>query len=72
MLLTVPKGATPVNQTSATDWQMAARWDVIIITLQVHNTIFLATCNYFLYTTLHQLGVFTENRNDYEYNYLYY
>ena len=25
--LTTPKGTTPVNQTSATDWQMAARWD---------------------------------------------
>ena len=24
MWLTAPKGATPVNQTSATDWQMAA------------------------------------------------
>ena len=25
--LTAPKGATPVNQTSATDWQMTARRD---------------------------------------------
>ena len=28
--LTVPKGATPVNQTSTTDWQMAAQWDNMI------------------------------------------
>ena len=33
--LTAPKGATPVNQTSATDWQMAVRRDnVISITLR--------------------------------------
>ena len=25
--LTAPKGVTPVNQTSATDWQMAAQGD---------------------------------------------
>ena len=32
--LTAPKGDTPVTQTSATDWQMAVRWDnVISITL---------------------------------------
>ena len=32
--LTAPKGATPVNETSATDWQMAAQRDnVISITL---------------------------------------
>ena len=28
--LTAPKGPTPVNQTSATDGQMAARWDNVI------------------------------------------
>ena len=27
---TVPKGATPVNQTSAADWQMPVRWDNVI------------------------------------------
>ena len=33
--LTDPKGATPINQTSATDWKMAARRDnVISITLR--------------------------------------
>ena len=33
--LTAPKRATPVNYTSATDWQMAARRDnVICITLR--------------------------------------
>jgi hypothetical protein len=33
--LTAPKGATPVNYTSATDWQMAVRRDnVISITLR--------------------------------------
>ena len=35
MWLTAPKGATPVNQTSATDWQMAVRQSsVISITLR--------------------------------------
>ena len=28
--LTAPKGATPVNQTSATDWQIAVRRDNVI------------------------------------------
>ena len=28
--LTPPKGATPVNQTSATDWQMAVQRDNVI------------------------------------------
>ena len=33
--LTTPKGAAPVNQTSATDWQMAVQRDnVISITLR--------------------------------------
>ena len=33
--LTAPKGATPVNQTSATDWQIAVQRDnVISITLR--------------------------------------
>jgi len=33
--LTAPKGATPVKQTSATDWQIAVRRDnVISITLR--------------------------------------
>ena len=33
--LTAPKGATPVNQTSTTDWQMAVRRDIVIsITLR--------------------------------------
>ena len=33
--VTAPKGATPVNETSATDWQMAVRWDYLIsITLR--------------------------------------
>ena len=31
--LSAPKGATPLNWTSATDWQMAVRRDVISITL---------------------------------------
>ena len=30
MRLTVPKGTTPVNHTSATDWEMAVRWDDMI------------------------------------------
>ena len=30
MWLTAPKGTTPVNYTSATDWQMAARRDNVI------------------------------------------
>ena len=35
MWLTAPKGATPVNYTFATDWQMAARRNnVISITLR--------------------------------------
>ena len=35
MWLTAPKGAIPVNQTSATHWQMATRRDnVISITLR--------------------------------------
>ena len=34
MWLTTPKGATPVNYTSATDWQMAVRRDVISITIR--------------------------------------
>ena len=35
MWLTAHKGATPVNYTSTTDWQMAVRWDnVIRITLR--------------------------------------
>ena len=34
MWLTAPKGTTPVNSTSATDWQIAVRRDnVISITL---------------------------------------
>ena len=32
--LTAPKGATPVNYTSATDWQMAVRRDNVISTLR--------------------------------------
>ena len=33
--LTAPNGATPINYTTATDWQMAARRDnVISITLR--------------------------------------
>ena len=33
--LTAPKGATPVNLTSESEWQMAVRWDsVISITLR--------------------------------------
>ena len=34
MLLTTPRGVTPVNHTSATNWQMAVRQDVINITLR--------------------------------------
>jgi hypothetical protein len=35
MWFTARKGATPVNYTSATDWQMPALWDnVISITLR--------------------------------------
>ena len=35
MWLIAPKGAKPVNFTSATDWQMATRWDNAIgITLR--------------------------------------
>ena len=30
MLLTAPKGATSVNETSATDWRMTVRWDNVI------------------------------------------
>ena len=30
--LTAPKGATPVNQTSATDWQITVRRDNVIST----------------------------------------
>ena len=34
LLFTAPKGATPINYTSATDWQMAVQQDnVISITL---------------------------------------
>ena len=29
--LTAPKGTTPVNQTSATDWWIIARRDIVII-----------------------------------------
>ena len=35
MWLTAPKGAKPINETSATDWQMTVRRDnVISITLR--------------------------------------
>ena len=35
MWLTAPEGATPVNETSETDWQITVRWDnVISITLR--------------------------------------
>ena len=35
MWLTAPKGATPVNYTSAADWHVAVGWDnVIRITLR--------------------------------------
>ena len=30
MWLTPPKGTTPVNQTSVTDWQIAVRRDIVI------------------------------------------
>ena len=42
--LTAPKGATPVNQTSATNWQMAVgRDNVISITLRQDNKMSLIT-----------------------------
>ena len=43
--LTAPEGATQVNQTSATDWQMAARRDNVIIPYYNNNNNNNNNCN---------------------------
>ena len=46
--LTAPKGTIPVNQSSATDWQMSVRQNnVFSITLKPNNVDFLNPINYF-------------------------
>ena len=49
MCLTAPKGATPVKETSTTDWQIAVRRDNVISTMlrQVYNIGFLNQIRYF-------------------------